>query len=111
MDEFDSKYVIIKADTIEASNEILRTATISLGLSENNFKYLIGERNEGNIIGVEIKNNNVPVFINGFALYEIDKHIVEALDTWIELKVSQIVNVWYVSQNKVWDIIPNEVLI
>ena len=104
--EYDSKYIIIKTDSLESANEILRAATVSFGFAETNYEYLIGKKKDGQILGVDIKNNNVPVESNGYYLYEFDKHIVEALDTWITIKVSQMSDVWWVTKEDVSNIIP-----
>ena len=104
--ELDSKYIIIKAPSLEVANGILHDATVSLGLSEANYEYLVGKRHEGYIFGMVIRNNNQPSQSGEYFLYEFDMYIVAAMNPQITTKVSELTNVWWVAKEEVSNIIP-----
>jgi hypothetical protein len=110
MADYDSKYLVIFAETLEVANAILRQSTLEMGLSEHNYQYLVGERDTGLIGGKTIKNHNVITWMGDRTVYEFDREIVAVMDAMISAKVDQMENVHWCTKDEVQAYLPQAVI-
>jgi len=103
MGVIDSKYLIIKAETLEAANLILLNLMKSMdeiSHPEINFEYLTGIRNLGFANGKVIRNNTqLSDWGNGFYMYEFDCNIIAEYGDVIQAKVNTTADI-YLTVNK-----------
>lgn len=77
---YDSMYIFIKALNINQAKQILHDVIVDQvdGYSENNYEYLIGERQVGFANGKVIRCNrsDIPSIVNDYYIWELDREIV-----------------------------------
>ena len=93
----DSKYLFVPNDM---NHGRLIAMTRGMGLPDDYWKFLIGEKKDGHINGKDIKNNNNPTQIGDYTLYEFDRNIVAQLNAEITTEAAKHADVLWLTREE-----------
>ena len=98
----DSKYLFVPNDQTHTR---IKQMVRDMGLPDDYWKFLIGEKKNGHINGKDITNNNHTVQRGEYTMYEFDLNIVAELDAAIIEEKKKYADVLWLSHEEAIELV------